>query len=138
MENGIVGDMCTVAALRCAGTSLTRTRMQEDPSTNQMSKPCSASNQKGEEDVDREVEDIIRRLQDLRSRIPADQLPAVDEMLLRAINADTPVERMQILDMLADPEGTLTRAEKDKIIAAATGDELAPRRIRRPKRQRPR
>ena len=86
--------------------------------------------------MDPDLEDTIRRLKELRSHVPPDKLDSFDEMMLRAINANTPAQRMEILDALVDPEGILSRAERDKLIAAAAGDELSPRRIRRPKKQR--
>lgn len=85
--------------------------------------------------MDPELEEIIRQFKELRSQVSPDELNSFDEMMLRAINADTPAQRMEILDELVDPEGILSRAERDKLIAAAAGDELTPRRIRRPKKQ---
>ena len=82
--------------------------------------------------VDPESEDIIRRVKELRDTLPRDALPALKDFLLRAMDAKTPAARAQIMDELSDPDGILSRAEKDKIIAdAAGGDELAPRRLRR-------
>jgi len=87
--------------------------------------------------TDPELEEIIRQFKELRSQVSPEALDYFDDLLLRGINADTPAQRMALLDELADPEGILSRAERDKFIATATGgDELAPRRIRRPKKQR--
>ena len=85
--------------------------------------------------MDRELEDIIQGFKDLRSRVSADERDSFDQLIRCAINADTPAQRQEILDALVDPEGVLSRAERDKLIAAAASDELSLRRIRRRKKQ---
>ncbi len=81
--------------------------------------------------MDPELEAIIEGFRKVRSKVPPDQLAAFDEWLKRAIYADTPAERLAVMQEMADPEGALTPKEIDRFIAEASGgDELLPKRLR--------
>lgn len=66
--------------------------------------------------MDPELEEIIRQFKELRSQVPPDELSSFDEMMLRAINANTPAQRMEILDALVDPKGSCRALRETSIL----------------------
>ncbi len=81
--------------------------------------------------MDRELEAILRQFEDLRRVLPPESLAGFDELMARTVEIKDPADRQRILDAIIDPEGVLSREDKDRILAEAAMDELLPRRLHR-------